>query len=185
MTTYLSVPREVVVLLLAPAGLLMGLTAIYSYYLGWLRYQRQARVLPTGGPFRDAGRIVITVLAFSQLLALTYCIARDKPRAAGLLALSMLITVIWGFVSARRRLGYVMATESDVEDDPRWRMFRRRFRIFVFSLILALPSGLALLCFIIVRDLPTTILVAGITLATAPWALRKIRAEVQPRRDRE
>lgn len=114
LTHHFALSKEAATLFLAPVALLGGLTAIYSYYLGWLRYHRGTQT-------------------------------------------------------------------TSIRDDPHWHAFEQRFRIFVFGLILVLPSALALFSLLALRDLAVTALSALVAAAIAPWTVRKIRAEARNR----
>ena len=75
-------------------------------------------------------------------------------------------------------LGWVRHRRGTL-NDPQWRVFERRFRIFVFGLILILPSALALFSLLARQDLAVTVLFALIAAAIAPWVIRKVRAEAR------
>lgn len=180
LTHYFSASNEGAVLLLAPVALLASLAAIYYYYLGWVRYRQEMQASSANRLFYHVGgMVVVALLVFLQAVAAIYCVTRNNMRLATLLALTASITAVWGIVRVQNRVGRTLAYEREEQSDKNWRIFERRFRIFVFGLILVLPSGLALFSLLALQDLPVTALFALIAVAIAPWVIRKIRTEVQ------
>jgi len=182
MTRYLAVPSAGALLILSPVALLVGLTAIYSYYLGLVRYRRGAKIAAVNRFGKSSGEIVVLVtFVLLQTLAMIYLTAKRNLALAVLLAFTACVTVVWGLTRIQRG-GPLVIVGKDVQSDPQWRVFERRFRIFVFGLLLILPSGLALFSLLALQDLPVTALFAFIAAVIAPWVIRRIRAEVQSAR---
>ena len=93
------------------------------------------------------------------------------------------VAILAGLISVYSYyLGWVRHRRG-TQNDPQWRVFERRFRIFVFGLILILPSALALFSLLARQDLAVTVLFALIAAAIAPWVIRKVRAEARPPRN--
>lgn len=135
--------------------------------------------------------VVLLVVVFASTLAGYYWVLTYRfelsPEAT---ALFLVPVALLGGLAAiySYYLGWVRsgrgARSTRVENDPRWRIFERRFRIFVFGLILVLPSALALISLLILRDRAVTVLFALIAAAVAPWTIRKIQIEVRHRPNR-
>ena len=178
LTRYFALPKEGAILILAPVALLASLTAIYSYYLGWVRYRRRTQTAPANRLVKSAGAmLVFVVFMLLQALVAIYFATRNNLGLATLLAITACVTAVWGIVKVRRAGEHLLGTEREIQDDPSWRVFERRFRIFVFGLVLVLPSGLALFSLLALQDLPVTALFAIIAAVIAPWVIRKIRAQ--------
>src|SRR5439155_14125053 len=95
--------------------------------------------------------VVLLVVVFISTLAgyywlLTYHFALSTEAATLFLAPVALLGGLAAIYSSY--LGWVRAKRgtrtTHVQNDPHWRVFERRFRIFVFGLILVLPAALAL-----------------------------------------
>ncbi len=172
-------------LLLFPAALLMVLTSIYAYYMGWENRRGGFGRVPPGLVFKN----VLLVFLFALLVLVSsvftmYFLVRAQPTLG--LTLMATATVV-GLLGLRRihRKGVWLSGEVTAgagAEASSWPTFERRFRIIVFSLVVGLPLGLALIFVIVFRNLAVSALLAVMAAGIAPWALRKIGSE---RRRRE
>lgn len=181
MTRYFAMPKEGAILILAPTTLLAGLTAIYAYYLGWRRYQNRQRSV-SGKSIIPM--LVLSVFVLGQAVLAVYFLKSGNVGLAMLCFLIACVTGVWGLRRSWSELERGLDRDVASTWDASRTAFERRFRIFVFGLLLILPASLALFAFLRLRDMPEGILFAIIAAVVAPWVIRKIRAEMQTREQR-
>lgn len=179
-TQYFAMTREGALLILAPTMLLAVLTAIYSYYLGWRRYQTPDRPRSPTSAESVAMQLALAVLVLGQAGLAIYFLQTDKVRVALVFFIAACGIALWSLRRRWSELGSVLRNVQS-EGDAQWTVFERRFRIFLFGFLIVLPVALSLSSFLGLGNIAVGVLFAVIAALIAPWTLRKIRAEVQKR----
>jgi len=180
MTRYFAMTKEGAILILAPTALIAVLTAIYGYYLGWHRYQTRDRPRPATPAEGMVTLMALAVLVLGQAGLAIYFLQNDNVGVALLFFVTACGTALWSLRRRWSELGGVLR-DAQSEGDADWMVFERRFRVFVFGLLIILPVGLSLFSFVGLGDIPEGVLFAIIAAVIAPWVLRKIRAEMRNR----
>ncbi len=171
------------ILLLAPVGLLGGLACVYGYSLGRRREEDpRQEVRRVASLFQDTFRILgFFVLVMTPVLLAGYFLSRGNPAPGMSLAVLAGLVSLWvmlqiGREMRRFRFPHVRGARDAFS---RWLAFERTFRILVFGLLLVIPVVLSVVFLLIYQDIPVTALLGIIAAGLAPWAVRKIRSEIQ------
>lgn len=182
--TYLGLSRGGAILLVSPTALLLGLTSIYAYYLGWERRRVGRRVTPPRVVFRYVSQLFLfSLFVLVQGLAIIYFASRNDLRMALLFSVSGALTSLWGARNMQKaaNLMKIEQVHTDTAQPSSWPAFERAFRIFVFILVLALPVVFSLLFLLVFKDIPVTVLLALIAGCVAPWIIPKLKREIRHR----
>ncbi len=181
---YFGLSREGVILLLLPTALLSGLMSIYGYYMGWERRRSGGGKLPPKVVFAHVLRLfLLALLVLVPALLTVYLFYRENYKFTTLLGMVSIIISVWAFRTIQKEMRRLEMERARLNGSQRlsWPLFERRFRIFVFGLILALPVGLSLFSLVLLQDIAETILFAVIAIVVAPWAIYKIASELRGR----